>query len=105
MTVQQFTDFLIAECEAAGDTEFANEILTAAKQAILAGGGVIAPLTSGSLNGKNFTRDIKLSPAEVALACRNAINIYNEEAGSGPITFLDFSRANRSNNITSNGTL
>jgi hypothetical protein len=93
VTVTQLTELLTAECEAAGNTDFTSELLAAAKTAILAGAGSIAPLTSGSLNGKSFTRDIKLSHAEVALACRRALSLYNEDAGESPITFLDFSRA------------
>lgn len=93
MTVQQLTDFLIAECEDANNTTFATSMLTQAKTALLAGSGTVAALTMGSLNGKSITREVKLSPAEVALACRNAIRSFNNEAGSGSITFLDFSKA------------
>ena len=93
MTVSQLTEFLVADCEDTDDTAFTYALLSAAKAALLAGGGVIAPLTGGSLNGKTFTRELKLSPAEVALACRNALNLYNDAAGAGPITFFDFSRA------------
>lgn len=89
--VADFVEFLVAEMDATDSTTFVDDLLTAAK-AKLQGKGELAFLASGTLNGKAFSRSKELSAQEIALACRRALQLYNDDAGSGPITFLDFSR-------------
>lgn len=91
MTTAELTEFLIAEIEA-GNRSFVQQLLQSARAQILAGGGQIAPMTNASSGGKSFTRDVKMSCAEVAKACRAAL----DSAGPAgvPATGLDFSRIN-----------
>ena len=49
-----FTQFLIDEIDD-GNESFVTDLLTAAKAKIVAGGGVIDSMTSGSRNGKSYT--------------------------------------------------
>ncbi|HKP92974.1 MAG TPA: hypothetical protein VJS88_03685 [Chthoniobacterales bacterium] len=96
MTVADLTDFLVADAQAADpdspDLTFINAMLTAAKDKMTGGKGEVAPLTEGSVGGKTWARNIRLSALEVAAACRAALDFLNEDgeqAVSG--TNLDFS--------------
>ena len=88
-----FVDFLVADMEATESTEFALSLLAQAKAKITAGAGDLAFVTSGEINGQSFARTKELSSMEMALAIRTAIDRYEGTAGSGCITFLDFSGA------------
>lgn len=88
--VDRFTKFLVMECEDTGSMTFVDTLLTAAKAAILAGQGSVAFLQAASGNGKSVTQAGALTCDEVAFACRTALRLYNNDAGSGPITFPDF---------------
>ena len=91
MSAAEFTSFLVDEIEAS-NAAFVNELLANARAAITAGKGTIAPLLTGSVNGKSFTRELQMGPAEVAICCRNAIK---EAAGTHVIsTAFDFSGTN-----------
>lgn len=78
MTTGELTDFLIAEITATDSTDFVNDLLSKAKAQILAGGGLIAPLIGGSLNGKSFNRNLRLDAVQVATACRAALDYAAE---------------------------
>ena len=80
LTLDQFTDFLLTDALDTGSTAFIDKLLKAAREAILAGNGTLGDLTSSGLNGKSFTKQITLSSAEVAAACRTALRRY---AGDG----------------------
>lgn len=86
-TAAALQDFLIAEVEE-GNVDFVNQLLELARAKVLAGGGELAPLDQGTINGKNFQRVIRLDAAEVAAACREALR--HSDPSYGPITFVDF---------------
>jgi hypothetical protein len=91
MTAPQLTDYLIAEILAAdGDTTWVQGLLTAAKAKIASGSGEIAPITSGSLGGKNFSRELRMDPVTFAACCREALDFVAHKSVS--CTRLDFSR-------------
>lgn len=75
MSVNEFTQVLVAEIEADENTDFVMALLADARAAITSGKGTIASLTSSSLNGKAFTRTVDLSPVQVLQACRAALAI------------------------------
>jgi len=87
--VKEFVDFLVAELEDTESTTFVDGLLTAAKAKIM-GRGELGFLETGTINGKTFARSKELSAVEIAQACRQALRLYNNDAGSGGITFLDF---------------
>lgn len=87
---QNLIDFLVADIEATESTDFATNLLAQAKAAMTGAGGDIGFLTQSIINGKQFTRVRELSMAEVAAACRIALDLYAQTPGSGCITFLDF---------------
>jgi hypothetical protein len=89
--VQQFIDFLVADMEASQSTAYATALLTQAKTKITAGAGEVGFVDSANINGKNFTRSRELSALDIALACRKAIDLYDDTDGPS-ITFADFSR-------------
>ncbi len=92
MTSAEFTDFLIAEIQAAdGATDFVEDILTAAKAKIANSGGQIAPFRTGSVGGKNFERDIRLDAAQVAASCRAALDFAAVNSDGVAGTNYDFS--------------
>ena len=89
--VDRFVKFLVMECEDTEDTAFVDDLLAKAKEQITAGQGSIGFLTTGSANGKTASQLQQLTCDEVAYACRMALRQYANAAGSGPITFIDFS--------------
>ena len=95
MTASEFTDFLVAEIKD-GNADFVIDLLAAAKAKITAGGGQIAPLISGALNGKSFNRELSMDAAVVAKCCRDAIRETADEGDKAPVssTGLDFSGLN-----------
>ncbi len=92
MTAADLLDILSDEI-ADGNIAFVNNLLDQARAQIAAGGGEIAPLLSGNVNAKSFSRTVRMDAAQVARVCRQAI----ADAGDGgPVvsTGLDFSRLN-----------
>lgn len=89
MTADDLLDVLIDEI-ADDNTAFVTSLLATARAKIAAGGGLVAPLTSASLNGKNFNRDVRLDAVQVARVCRLAL--AHAEGGGVSATTLDFSR-------------
>lgn len=89
MTREDFTQFLVADIQATGDDTFVQTLLTSARAKILAGGGEISPLTTAGLNGKTFGRSLRMDAAEVATACREALDIVAGDAAV--VSTLDFS--------------
>ena len=91
MTAPELTDYLIAEILAAdGDTTWVEGLLTAAKAKITGSSGEIAPVTSGSVGGKNFSRELRTDPVTFAACCREALDFIAHKSVS--CTRLDFSR-------------
>lgn len=70
-TAADLLEFLTAEEEDGQST--ATDLLALARTKILAGGGQMAVMTSGSANGKSFNFDILIDAAQLATICRNAI--------------------------------
>jgi len=89
--IARFTKFLVAECEDTGTTAFVDELLAKAKEQIIAGGGSVGFLQSASGNGKSVTQTSAFTCDEVASACRVALRLYADTAGTREITVLDFS--------------
>jgi hypothetical protein len=90
-TVHQLTEVLITLAEDAdGDTTDIDSLLASAKAALLAGGGSVGSLIASTVNGKSFTKQISLSPAEVMEACQDALRAIagNERRVSG--SYADF---------------
>lgn len=71
LTFNQFVEYLIDEINDGNDA-FVDDLLTAAKEKITEGGGIIDSMTSGSKNGKSYTLQIGMDAATVAAACRKA---------------------------------
>jgi hypothetical protein len=94
-TAADLSDFLIADALAVDpdnpDLTFINTLLTNAKAKISGGKGEVAPLTEGSVGGKTWQREIKLSALEVAAACRTALDFLDEDEKAVSGTNLDFS--------------
>jgi hypothetical protein len=90
-TVHQLTEVLITLAEDAdGDTTEINALLSAAKSALLTGGGSVGSLIASTVNGKSFTKQISLSPAQVMEACQDALRAIagNERRVGG--SYADF---------------
>ena len=91
MTTGEFTDFLIAEIEASdGDALWVESLLAKAKAKVLAGGGEIAPLFSGTFNGRNVQRNVRLDATQVASACRAALDYTAADQKGVASSRLDF---------------
>ena len=90
MTTGAFTDFLIAEIDSSGDTAFVEKLLADAKLKILAGGGELAPLTQGTFNGRNVQRTLRMDAADVASACRAALDYTAEDQKGVSCSRMDF---------------
>jgi len=88
--ITPFVNFLVAEMEDANDTDFVEKLLASAKDA-MAGKSDLSFLENGNVAGKTFARSKELSSNEVAQACRRALRLYNDVAGTSPFTFPDFS--------------
>lgn len=89
--VDRFVKFLVMKCERTSNTEFVDRLLALADEAILAGKGSVGFLMAASGNGKSVTQAEALTCDEVGFACEKALQIYNEQDGSSPIAFPDFS--------------
>jgi len=77
MTVAGLTETIYEECVADGSTDYAETILAQARAALSAGNGTVGAVSNGSVNGKSFSINVQLSPAETLQACRKAINMFN----------------------------
>lgn len=95
MTVREFTQVLVAECEADQSTAFVDSLIKDARAAMGAGKGSVGSITSGSVNGKSFTKQIDLSPLEVLSAARLARQAYLGDEDRVASTYADFSCLNR----------
>lgn len=89
LSLSQFTQFLIDEIDD-GNTSFVTDLLAAAKAKIVAGGGVIDSMTSGSRNGKSYTMQIGMDAATVAAACRAALKTVDVADGNPIFTVASF---------------
>jgi len=98
MTVAELTNVLLAEMEADKGTAFVDGLLKDARAAMKAGKGTLGAISSGSMNGKTFQKEISLSPPQVLQACRNALKQYlndGEDDDEVSATYPDFSCLNR----------
>ena len=84
-----FTQFLIDEIDD-GNEDFVADLLAAAKAKIVAGGGVIDSMTSGSRNGKSYTMQIGMDAATVAKCCRDALRTMDVADGNPMFTVASF---------------
>ena len=76
MTVDEFVNVLVAEMDADGSTDLVKKILKAARAKMAAGNGSIGTLTQSGVNGKNFTRQVDMTPIQIVNACRQALKQY-----------------------------
>ena len=83
------TQFLVDEIDD-GNESFVTDLLTAAKAKIVAGGGVIDSMTSGSRNGKSYTMQIGMDAATVAKCCRDALRTMDAADGNPMFTVASF---------------
>ncbi len=84
-----FTQFLIDEIDD-GNEDFVTDLLASAKAKIVAGGGVIDSMTSGSRNGKSYTMQIGMDAATVAKCCRDALRTTDTTDGNPMFTAASF---------------
>lgn len=92
MSEAALLEVLIAEIED-NNQAFVDALLVKARNAIMAGGGLLAPLETGSLNGKSFQRGIRMDAAQVARVCRQAL--ASADGGDVSATSMDFSNLDR----------
>lgn len=76
MTLDEFTHALVAEMEADESTAFVDALLKDARALIRKGKGTVGTLTSSSLNGKSFQRQVQFTAVQVLSACRRALKLY-----------------------------
>jgi len=84
-----FTQFLIDEIDD-GNEDFIADLLASAKAKIVAGGGVIDSMTSGSRNGKSYTMQIGMDAATVAKCCHDAMRTTDNTDGNPMFTVASF---------------
>lgn len=92
MTSADFTQLLVAESEADGNTEWIRGLLSEARAKISAAKGEIVTLTNATLNGKTFERRFQFSALDVIRCCRAALKILDDEDDAVPATYPDFSQ-------------
>lgn len=98
MTVAEFTQILVSEMEALGSTDMVDKMIIAARAQVMAGNGSLSSLTNTSLNGKSAARVVELTAAQTLKACRDALNIYqNDGVNDSDVssTYADFSLLSR----------
>lgn len=78
-------------CEIDGSTTYVDALLLAARTAVTNGAATVGAITSGSANGKAFTKAVDLNPAEVLQACIRAKRLYGDTE-SPQVVVPDFSR-------------
>lgn len=67
-------------------------LLAKALAKIAKGGGQLAPLNNASLNGKSFSREIRLDAVQVADICQSALDETDGVGSSATgVTLPDFS--------------
>ncbi len=76
MTVDEFVNVLVAEMEADGSPAIVQQMLKDARAKMIAGKGSIGTLTQSGVNGKNFTRQVDMTPIQIVNACRQALKQY-----------------------------
>ena len=79
MTVDEFVNVLVAEMEADQSTCLVDKMLKAARAKMAAGNGSIGTLTQSGVNGKNFTRQVDMTPIQIVNACRQALKQYQND--------------------------
>ena len=89
LSLAEFTSFLIDEIDD-GNESFVTDLLASAKSKIVAGGGVIDSMTSGSRNGNSYTMQIGMDAATVAKACRDALRTTDAADGNPQFTVASF---------------
>jgi hypothetical protein len=81
------------EAEQEDPTSWVQSVHDDCMAAIAAGAGSISPLTSTSLNGKSFTKSLKMDPGQLLSVCREALDIYRGRAiASSTIDMSPYSR-------------
>lgn len=93
MTVDEFVNVLVAEMEADQSTCIVDKMLKAARAKMAAGNGSIGTLTQSGVNGKNFTRQVDMTPIQIVNACRQALKQYQnngDEDDRVPASYADF---------------
>lgn len=78
----------VAVMEDDEDTAWVDAIYDDCLAKIAAGGGEISGLTSSSLNGKSFTKSLRMDALQLLQVCREALDIYNGKAVAA--TQVDF---------------
>jgi hypothetical protein len=80
-----------------GHRNFVEQLEERALAKIASGAGEIAPVGEGSLNGQQFSREIRLDCTQVAEIARAALDAADGDpsGGSTGITFIDFNQALR----------
>jgi hypothetical protein len=94
MTVDEFVNVLVAEMEADGSTDLVDEMQKAARAKMAAGNGSIGTLTQSGVNGKNFTRQVDMTPIQIVNACRQALKQYLDDGDNDDrvsASYADFS--------------
>ena len=86
----ELVEFLVEISTADESTEYAEDLLTAARTAISGSGAGLSSLISSGVNGKTFSRALHLSAVEVARACQRAIAIYNDTDTEVAASYPDF---------------
>jgi|LakMenE18May11ns_1017448.scaffolds.fasta_scaffold9050511_1 hypothetical protein len=81
MTADDFVNILVTEMEADASTALCDKLMKDARASILSGKGTIGHLTSSSLNGKSFQRNVQFSALEVMNCCRRALTMYASTDG------------------------
>lgn len=94
MTVDEFVNVLVAEMEADQSTALVDKMLKAARAKMAAGNGSIGTLTQSGVNGKNFTRQVDMTPLQIVNACRQALKQYLDDGDNDDrvsASYADFS--------------
>jgi len=93
-TVAEFVNVLVAEMQADQSTALVDGMLKDARAKLAAGKGMIGTLTQSGVNGKNFTRQVDMTPIQVVNACRQALKQYLDDGSNDDMvsaSYADFS--------------
>lgn len=92
----ELQELLLGVCEDDRNTEYVDQLIQDAREAILEGGGVISSLANSSVNGKSFGQNVHLDAAQVLKAARNArIEYLTGQSQTITSTRADFRRVDR----------
>lgn len=90
-SVDEFALVLVREMEADQSTALVDGLLKQARAKLKSGNGSIGTLTQAGANGKTFTRQIELTPAQLVNACRQALDIFAGDDDRVSTSYGDFS--------------